>query len=137
MKANRNHQTHPGSAEGTSRGVLRDSIDDDPEYPVYGYIDELDAFLGGVEDRTWLVRPDGATVQLLSKKGRHVLGVFDGPGARGTADYIAKVNPRNIRKVLKAIVRLKQEREEQSVLLWQVIEERNALLEKLRKRRSG
>jgi hypothetical protein len=136
MKTNRNHRTHWGSAQGTSRGVLKESIDDDPQYPMYGYIEELDTFLDGVADGPWLVQQDEESYQLLSKKGGNVLGVFYGPEVRGTADYIAKVNPRNIRKVIKDIVRLKNAYEDQSKLFWQVIEERNELMAQLMKRSS-
>ena len=136
MKTNRNHRTHWGSAQGTSRGVLKESIDDDPQYPMYGYIEELDTFLDGVADGPWLVQQDEESYQLLSKKGHNVLGVFYGPGARGTADYIAKVNPRNIRKVIKDIVRLKNAYEDQGSLLSVMFEERDELMAQLTKRDS-
>ena len=133
MKTTPHRQNHRGSADWTSSPVLKEPIDDDPDYPMYGYIEELDTFLRGVVDGPWLVRQDGQIYELLTKKGQRVLGVFDGPGAAATAAYVAEANPRDIRKVIKSIVRLKQAYENQGFLLALALDERDKLVERLTK----
>jgi hypothetical protein len=123
--------TYWGTAEATSKGVLTDLLDDDPEYPMYSYLEELDTYLAGVADGPWLVCLDGQTRQLLSKRGRRVLGVFDGPLAEGTAAYVAEVNPRKIRKLIKDVVRLKKAYEDQGFLLALALDERDQLAVRL------
>ena len=125
--------TYWGTAEATSKGVLKDLLDDDPEYPMYSYIEELDTYLAGVADGPWLVCLDGQTRQLVSKRGRRVLGVFEGPLAEGTAAYVAEVNPRKIRKLIKDIVRLKKAYEDQGFLLALALDERDQLAVRLTK----
>ena len=125
--------TYWGTAEATSKGVLKDLLDDDPEYPMYSYIEELDAYLAGVADGPWLVCLDGQTRQLVSKRGRRVLGVFEGPLAEGTAAYVAEVNPRKIRKLIKDVVRLKKAYEDQGFLLALAQNERDELVARLTK----
>jgi hypothetical protein len=125
--------TYWGTAEATSKGVLKDLLDDDPEYPMYSYIEELDTYLAGVADGPWLVCLDGQTRQLVSKRGRRVLGVFDGPLAEGTAAYVAEVNPRKIRKLIKDVVRLKKAYEDQGFLLALALDERDQLAVRLTK----
>ena len=114
-------------------GVLEEAIDNDPEYPMFGYIQELDVFLDGVANGPWHVRQEEKSYQLLSKKRRSVLGVFYGPGARDTAEYVAKVNPCEIAYLIKEIVRLKKAYEHQSCLYCQVLEERNELMAQLKR----
>ena len=133
MKATPNRKTDRGSAERTSKPVLKELLDDDPEYPMYGYIEELDMFLDGVADGPWLVRQDGPTYELMSKKGHRVLGVFKGPLAEATAAYVAEVNPRNIRKVIKDLVRLKKAYEDQGFLFALALNERDELVARLTK----
>ena len=123
--------TYWGTAEATSKGVLKDLLDDDPEYPMYSYLEELDTYLAGVADGPWLVCLDGQTRQLVSKRGRRVLGVFEGPLAEGTAAYVAEVNPRKIRKLIKDIVRLKKAYEAQGFLLALALDERDQLAVRL------
>jgi hypothetical protein len=125
--------TYWGTAEATSKGVLKDLLDDDPEYPMYSYIEELDTYLAGVADGPWLVCLDGQTRQLVSKRGRRVLGVFEGPLAEGTAAYVAEVNPRKIRMLIKDIVRLKKAYEDQGFLLALALDERDQLAVRLTK----
>jgi hypothetical protein len=125
--------TYWGTAEATSKGVLKDLLDDDPEYPMYSYIEELDTYLAGVADGPWLVCLDCQTRQLVSKRGRRVLGVFEGPLAEGTAAYVAEVNPRKIRKLIKDIVRLKKAYEDQGFLLALALDERDQLAVRLTK----
>ena len=125
--------TYWGTAEATSKGVLNDLLDDDPEYPMYSYIEELDTYLAGVADGPWLVCLDGQTRQLVSKRGRRVLGVFEGPLAEGTAAYVAEVNPRKIRKLIKDVVRLKKAYEDQGFLLALALDERDQLAVRLAK----
>ena len=125
--------TYWGTAEATSKGVLKDLLDDDPEYPMYSYLEELDTYLAGVADGPWLVCLDGQTRQLVSKRGRRVLGVFEGPLAEGTAAYVAEVNPRKIRKLIKDIVRLKKAYEAQGFLLALALDERDQLAVRLTK----
>ena len=123
--------TYWGTAEATSKGVLKDLLDDDPEYPMYSYIEELDTYLAGVADGPWLVCLDGQTRQLVSKRGRRVLGVFEGPLAEGTAASVAEVNPRKIRKLIKDVVRLKKAYEDQGFLLALALDERDQLAVRL------
>ena len=123
--------TYWGTAEATSKGVLTDLLDDDPEYPMYSYLEELDTYLAGVADGPWLVCLDGQTRQLVSKRGRRVLGVFEGPLAEGTAAYVAEVNPRKIRKLIKDVVRLKKAYEDQGFLLALALDERDQLAVRL------
>ena len=125
--------TYWGTADATSKGVLKDLLDDDPEYPMYSYIEELDTYLAGVADGPWLVCLDGQTRQLVSKRGRRVLGVFEGPLAEGTAAYVAEVNPRKIRKLIKDVVRLKKAYEDQGFLLALALDERDQLAVRLAK----
>ena len=125
--------TYWGTAEATSKGVLKDLLDDDPEYPMYSYIEELDTYLAGVADGPWLVCLDGQTRQLASKRGRRVLGIFEGPLAEGTAAYVAEVNPRKIRKLIKDVVRLKKAYEDQGFLLALALDERDQLAVRLAK----
>ena len=129
----KNQPSYWGTAEATSKGVLKDLLDDDPEYPMYSYIEELDTYLAGVADGPWLVCLDGQTRQLVSKRGRRVLGVFEGPLAEGTAAYVAEVNPRKIRKLIKDIVRLKKAYEAQGFLLALALDERDQLAVRLTK----
>ena len=133
MKAKPNDQTHGGGAERTSRPVLKELLDDAPASPMYGYIEELDMFLDGVADGPWLVRQEGQTYELVSKKGHRVLGVFEGPLAEATAAYVAEVHPRNIRKVIKDLVRLKKAYEDQGFLLALAQNERDELVARLTK----
>ena len=56
------------TAPATSKRVLKDLLDDDPEYPMYAYIEELDAFFDGVADGPWDVQHQGDRRQ---RRGRH------------------------------------------------------------------
>jgi hypothetical protein len=127
MKKNRYRQTAPA----TSKRVLKDLLDDDPEYPMYAYIEELDAFFDGVADGPWDVLSEGGSWHLVSEEGQRVLGFFSGPLAAGTAAYVAMVNPRSIRRVIKDIVRLKKAYEDQGFQLARVVDERDDLMERL------
>jgi len=127
MKKNRNRQTAPA----TSKRVLKDLLDDDPEYPMYAYIEELDAFFEGVADGPWDVRSEGGSWHLVSEEGQRVLGFFSGPLAAGTAAYVAMVNPRSVRRVIKDIVRLKKAYEDRGFQLARVVDERDDLMERL------
>ena len=127
MKANRSRLAHRKVPGGEAMGVLEEAIDNDPEYPMFGYLQELDIFLDGVANGPWHVRQEEKSYQLLSRKGRSVLGVFYGPGARDTAEYVAKVNPREIAYLIQEIVRLKKAYEHQSCLYYKVLVERNEL----------
>lgn len=129
MKKIRNRRSAPAA----SKSVLKDLLDDDPEYPMYAYIEELDIFFDGVADGPWQVRQEGGSWRLVSEKGQRVLGVFDGPIAGGTAAYVAKVNPRNVRRLIKDIVRLKKAYEYQGFLLAQTFAERDELMAQLTK----
>jgi hypothetical protein len=127
MKKNCYLQTAPA----TSKRVLKDLLDDDPEYPMYAYIEELDTFFDGVADGPWDVLSEGGSWHLVSEEGQRVLGFFSGPLAAGTAAYVAMVNPRSIRRVIKDIVRLKKAYEDQGFQLARVVDERDDLMERL------
>ena len=127
MKKNRYRQTAPA----TSKSVLKDLLDDDPEYPMYAYIEELDAFFDGVADGPWDVLSEGGSWHLVSEEGQRVLGFFSGPLAAGTAAYVAMVNPRSVRRVIKDIVRLKKAYEDRGFQLARVFDERDDLVERL------
>jgi hypothetical protein len=127
MKKNRNRQTAPA----TSKRVLKDLLDDDPEYPMYAYIEELDAFFDGAADGPWDVRSEGGSWHLVAEDGQRVLGFFSGPLAAGTAAYVAMVNPRSIRRAIKDIVRLKKAYEDRGFQLARLFDERDDLVERL------